>query len=68
LGEFFNLLGQTRSTQVTHVSSDGAEWIHDVVVWASTALDAVRRGVWNQLRRRGEKTVASEMKNTAGHC
>jgi hypothetical protein len=25
------LLGETRSTQLTHVSSDGAEWIHQVV-------------------------------------
>jgi transposase len=81
LREFFDLLGQTRAAQLTHVSSDGAEWIHQVVAerapqallcldafhvvaWASTALDAVRRGAWNQLRRHGDKTAASEMKNS----
>jgi transposase len=81
LREFFDLLGQTRCAQLTHVSCDGAEWIHDVVAervpqavlcldpfhvvaWATTALDAVRRGVWNQLRRRGDTAAASEMKNT----
>jgi len=81
LREFFDLLGQTRSAQLTHVSADGAKWIHDVVaerapqavlcldafhVVAETtaALDAVRRRAWNQLRRRGDKTTASEMKNS----
>ncbi len=50
----------------THVSADGAEWIHSpvrakapqavlclaafhVVAWATAALDAVRRDVWNDL-------------------
>ena len=28
---FFDLLGPERSAQLTHVSADGAEWIHDVV-------------------------------------
>ncbi len=28
---FFDLLGEQRSIQLTHVSADGAEWIHDVV-------------------------------------
>jgi transposase len=81
LREFFDLLGQARSAQLTHVSCDGAEWIHDVVAerapqavlcldpfhvvaWASAALDAVRRGVWSQLRRRGDKAAAGEMKNS----
>jgi transposase len=81
LREFFDLLGADRSAQLTHVSCDGAEWIHQVVAqrapqavlcldpfhvvaWATTALDAVRRGVWNQLRRRRDKAAASEMKNT----
>lgn len=31
LRDFFDLLGETRSAQLTHVSSDGSEWIHDVV-------------------------------------
>jgi transposase len=28
---FFDLLGEDRSAQLSHVSADGAEWIHDVV-------------------------------------
>jgi transposase len=32
LREFFDLLGHTRCAQLTHVSCDGAEWIHQVVV------------------------------------
>jgi transposase len=81
LEAFFDLLGETRSAQLTHVSADGAEFIHDVVAqrapqavicldafhvvaWATAALDAVRRGVWNQLRAAGDKTTAHEMKNT----
>ena len=31
LTEFFHALGETRSTLLTHVSADGAEWIHAVV-------------------------------------
>jgi transposase len=81
LREFFDLLGPARAAQLTHVSADGAEWIHQVVAerapqavlcldafhvvaWASVALDAVRRGAWNELRRRKDKTTASEMKNS----
>lgn len=81
LREFFELLGPARCAQLTHVSADGAEWIHQVVAewapqavmcldafhvvaWASAALDAVRQGVWNQLRHRGDETTASEMKNS----
>lgn len=78
---FFDALGQTRSAQLTHVSADGAQWIHDVaaerapqavlcldpfhvVAWATTALDAVRRGVWNQLRAAGDTATATSIKNT----
>jgi transposase len=78
---FFDLLGEARSTQLSHVSADGAEWIHDVVAerapqavrcldafhivaWATTALDAVRRGMWNQLRARGKADQAKELKGT----
>jgi len=78
---FFDLLGQQRSAQLTHVSADGAEWIHDVVgerapqavlcldafhivTWATAALDAVRRGMWNQLRAAGNKDQANTLKAT----
>jgi transposase len=81
LGEFFDLLGKDRSAQLTHVSADGAEWIHDVVTerapaavlcldafhvvaWATEALDAVRRGMWNQLRAAGKADQAKELKGT----
>ncbi len=33
-----------------------------VVSWGTDALDAVRRGVWNQARRSGQKAVAQEVK------
>lgn len=78
---FFDLLGDTRSAQLSHVSADGAEWIHDVVAerapravlcldafhvvaWATAALDAVRRGMWNQLRVAGKTDQAAELKGT----
>jgi transposase len=78
---FFDLLGEQRATQLTHVSADGAEWIHDVVTerapqavicldafhvvaWATTALDAVRRGMWNQLRTAGMTDEAKALKGT----
>ena len=31
LAGFFDVLGPTSSAQLTHVSADGAQWIHDVV-------------------------------------
>jgi transposase len=78
---FFDLLGETRSAQLSHVSADGAQWIHDVVgerapqavlcldafhivAWATTALDAVRRGMWSQLRAAGNKDQAQALKGT----
>ena len=81
LRRFFDLLGQDRSAQLSHVSSDGAEWIHSVVgerapaavlcldafhvvAWATAALDAVRRGMWNQLRTAGHKEQAAALKGT----
>jgi transposase len=33
-----------------------------VVAWATEALDAVRREVWNAARRRGETTLAKDLK------
>ena len=35
-----------------------------VVAWASTALDAVRRGLWSQLRRDGKTDQATALKNS----
>lgn len=81
LNEFFDALGDKRSAALTHVSADGAQWIHDtvtarapqavicldafhVVAWATAALDAVRRGAWNQLRRLGEADAARELKGS----
>ncbi|MGH8572489.1 MAG: ISL3 family transposase, partial [Gammaproteobacteria bacterium] len=81
LNKFFDTLGEQRSAQLTHVSADGAVWIHDtvrtrapqavicldafhVVAWATAALDAVRRGAWNQLRGIGEVDAARELKGT----
>lgn len=78
---FFDLLGEDRSAQLSHVSADGAQWIHDVVAerapqavlcldpfhvvaWATAALDAVRHGMWNQLRATGHTQRASAHKGT----
>ena len=78
---FFDLLGEDRSAQLSQVSADGAEWIHDVVrerapqavlcldafhvvAWATVALDAVRRGMWNQLRAAGKTDQAKALKGT----
>jgi transposase len=78
---FFDALGPTRAAQLTHVSADGAEWIHQVVTerapqavicldpfhvvaWATAALDAVRRGMWNQLRATGHIDQANALKST----
>jgi transposase len=78
---FFDLLGEERSAQLSYVSADGAEWIHDVVTehapqavicldafhvvaWATTALDAVRRGMGDQLRVAGKKDQAKALKGT----
>jgi transposase len=72
---FFDALGDERAAQITHVSTDGAQWITDVVdarcpqavraadpyhvvAWATEALDAVRRDVWNTSR--GGKGRATE--------
>jgi transposase len=35
-----------------------------VVAWATKALDEVRRGTWNQLRRNGKTSQASSMKGS----
>jgi transposase len=35
-----------------------------VVAWATTALDAVRRGLWNQLRREGKTDQAKALKGS----
>jgi transposase len=78
---FFDDLGPDRCAALTHVSADGAEWIHTavreraeqalicldafhVVAWATTALDEVRRGMWNKLRWQGKHGQASSLKGT----
>ena len=81
LRRFFDALGEERSALLTHISADGAEWIHavaterapqavvcldafHVVAWATTALDAVRRGLWNQLRRDGKTDQTKALKGS----
>ena len=61
VGAFFDALGEERSARLTHVSADGAEWIHDVVraraPQAEICLDAFHVVKWagerlDELRRR----------------
>jgi transposase len=67
VGQFFDALGPERSKLLTHVSADGAEWIHDVVrekaPQATICLDAFHVVKWagerlDELRRR----LASELR------
>jgi transposase len=60
LGRFFDDLGADRAAQLTHVSADGAGWIHDVVAVrapkAVVCLDAFHVVAWatealDQVRR-----------------
>jgi transposase len=50
LGRFFDDLGGDRAAQLTHVSADGAQWIHDVVAAraprAVLCLDAFHVVAW----------------------
>lgn len=50
LGRFFDDLGAERTTLLTHVSADGAQWIHDVVAerapTAVVCLDAFHVVAW----------------------
>jgi transposase len=50
LGRFFDDLGAERAAQLTHVSADGAEWIHDVLTerapHAVLCLDAFHVVAW----------------------
>jgi transposase len=71
VGAFFDALGEERSAQLTHVSADGAQWIHDVVrekaPQALICLDAFHVVKWagerlDELRRR----LAGELR-AAGH-
>jgi len=71
VGAFFDALGPERSALLTHVSADGAEWIHDVVraraPQALICLDAFHVVKWagerlDELRRR----LAGELR-AAGH-
>jgi transposase len=61
VGQFFDDLGDERSRLLTHVSADGAEWIHDVIrekaPQAKICLDAFHVVKWagerlDELRRR----------------
>jgi transposase len=61
VGAFFDALGEQRSALLTHVSADGAQWIHDVVraraPQALICLDAFHVVKWagerlDELRRR----------------
>jgi transposase len=61
VGAFFDALGEERSARLTHVSADGAQWIHDVVraraPQALICLDAFHVVKWagerlDELRRR----------------
>jgi transposase len=78
---FLDELGPERRDRLTHVSCDGAEWIHDtirahcanaeicldafhVVRWAQDAVDEIRREVWNDERRGGDKDAAKLVKGT----
>ena len=71
LAKFFDDLGEERASRLTHVSADGAEWIHDVVgekaPQALICLDAFHVVKWagdrlDQLRRRlaGELRAAGK--------
>ena len=78
---FFDALGPERSAQLSHVSADGAEWIHDViterapqavicldafhaVMWATEAIDKVRRRITGELRAAGRPEDASSLKGS----
>jgi transposase len=61
LRAFFDTLGQQRATALTHVSCDGAEWIHDVITerapQAVICLDPFHAVQWatdaiDEIRRR----------------
>lgn len=71
VGQFFDDLGDERSKLLTHVSADGAEWIHDVIrakaPQAAICLDAFHIVKWagerlDELRRR----IAAQLR-AAGH-
>lgn len=78
---FLAELGKTRCKQITHVTCDGAEWIHDtmrlhckrakvcldafhIVKWVNDAVDEIRRELWNEQRKSGDKQLAGEIKGT----
>jgi len=78
---FLDELGPGRCRRLTHVTCDGAEWIHDtmrkkcknaavcldafhIVKWASDAVEKIRREMWNDARKSGDKQLAGEVKGT----
>jgi len=81
INKFLEELGADRRKRLTHVTCDGAEWIHDTIrdgcenaavcldafhicKWASDAVDEIRRELWNDARRNGDKQLAGEIKGT----
>ena len=67
LSRFFDQLGADRARQLTHISADGAQWIHDVVAErapnAVLCLDAFHVVAWasealDQLRRAMQQLFA----------
>jgi transposase len=78
---FFDALGAERAAELTHVTCDGAEWIHaviaerapqavicldpfHVVMWATEAIDEVRRRITRDLRAAGRDDDAAAMKGS----
>jgi transposase len=78
---FFDALGPERSKLITHVTCDGAEWIHDairekapqaticldpfhVVMWATEALEKLRRRLAAGFRADGRDGKAQTVKGT----
>jgi transposase len=78
---FFDALGPERAAELTHVTCDGAEWIHDViaerapqavicldpfhvVMWATEAIDTVRRRIARDLRAAGRDQDAAALKGS----
>ncbi len=71
LGRFFDDLGDQRARQLTHVSADGAEWIHDVVAAraprAVLCLDAFHVVAWaTEALDKVRRQMAARLR-TGGH-
>lgn len=69
---FFDDLGPDRAAQLTEVSADGAEWIHDVITerapQAAICLDSFHVVAWaNEALDKVRRRLAAELKAT-GHA